>query len=729
MKLHKYIPAFALLAVSAAAMVGCTEDPELPPMIVPEAPHLKDVNTTILDLKTAYWSTERNYVNTVDVTEDGSHIYIKGRVVSSDESGNIYKSVIISDGTASLTLAINATKLYQTYQFGQELVIDLTGMKLGGYNGLMQLGGEGTYNGAPSMTFMEQSEFAAHAEQNGLSNPAKVDTLVTTVADVLAAKETPEGLISWQSRLVKIVDVSFVDAGQPFAGETTTNRYVTDAYGNRLNVRNSSYASFAKDLLPSGTGSVVGILSYYGTDWQLLLIDRNGCIGFESDEKPDVPADGGTKEDPYTVDQVLTLGNPGTTAWVKGYIVGSVPGKAYEETVFGTENASATNLVLAATADETDHTKCIPVQLPVGDVRAALNLQANPVNLGKEVMLNGSLEQYFGVPALKTVTSYIIDGQEGGQPDTPVGPVDPVSSLNATFEGVTAISQLPGWSLQNVKGNKPWYFTSFQENSYAAITGYKGTSTEGYESWLITPPLNFDAMAKKVLSFQSQAAYTGADKLEVFVMTTADPSTATLSALECHIAEPPASGYSGFETSGEISLESFSGVGYIGFRYTAPAGASGYRTYCIDNVVAGQDGQGGETPDPDEPDTPVTGGAGSEESPYTVADVVALNNPADKPVAWVEGYIVGSAPGKAASSFVTETGAGASATNLFIADSADQTDYNKCLPVQLPAGAVRDALNLQANPDNLGKKVKLSGTLEKYFGLPGLKSVSQYTVL
>lgn len=35
MKLHKYIPAFAMLAVSAAAMVGCTEDPELP-MIVPE---------------------------------------------------------------------------------------------------------------------------------------------------------------------------------------------------------------------------------------------------------------------------------------------------------------------------------------------------------------------------------------------------------------------------------------------------------------------------------------------------------------------------------------------------------------------------------------------------------------------------------------------------------------------------------------------------------------------
>ncbi len=307
-------------------------------------------------------------------------------------------------------------------------------------------------------------------------------------------------------------------------------------------------------------------------------------------ENPEPPVgDGdGTEDKPYVISQVVALGNPGTPAWVKGYIVGSAADKTADSFTTATgASASGTNIFIAATADETDYNKCLPVQLPVGDVRAALNLQANPGNLGKEVVVYGSLEAYFGLPGIKSVSQYKIDGQGG---DTPVEPVDPVSSLNATFEGVTAISQLPGWSLKNVIGNKSWYFTSFEENSYAAITGYKGTSTDGYESWLITPPLNFDAMAQKVLSFQSQAAYSGTDKLEVFVMTTADPSTATLSALECHIAEPPATGYSGFEASGEISLESFSGVGYIGFRYTAPAGASGYRTYCIDNVVAGQSG-------------------------------------------------------------------------------------------------------------------------------------------
>ena len=313
----------------------------------------------------------------------------------------------------------------------------------------------------------------------------------------------------------------------------------------------------------------------------------------EGVDLPEEPSDGiadgdGSKESPYSPAQVMALGNPGTTAWVKGYIVGSAADKTADSFTTATgASASGTNIFIAATADETDYNKCLPVQLPAGAIRAALNLQANPGNLGMVVTLNGSLEKYFGLPGVKTVTEYELDGQGG---DTPVEPVDPVSSLNATFEGVTAISQLPGWSLKNVIGNKSWYFTSFEENSYAAITGYKGTSTDGYESWLITPPLNFDAMAQKVLSFQSQAAYSGTDKLEVFVMTTADPSTATLSALECHIAEPPATGYSGFEASGEISLESFSGVGYIGFRYTAPAGASGYRTYCIDNVVAGQSG-------------------------------------------------------------------------------------------------------------------------------------------
>ncbi len=96
----------------------------------------------------------------------------------------------------------------------------------------------------------------------------------------------------------------------------------------------------------------------------------------------------------------------------------------------------------------------------------------------------------------------------------------------------------------------------------------------------------------------------------------------------------------------------------------------------------------------------------------------------------VTGYIVGAVNG---TSFgdggenckfdVTEIENNA---NILIADNADETDYTKCLVVQLTSGDVRNALNLVDNPGNLKKKVVLTATLETYFGVAGLKSTSAY---
>ena len=708
-----------------AGFSACQDHFDNPEVLVPVA-DIKP-NTTIEELKTLFWNDSTNYCHQIGVKENGDHYIIAGRVTSSDYDGNIFKTLYIQDETAPLSMSINQYNLYLDHRIGQELVMDLTGMYIGKYNGMMQLGAPSWFERDQCITtsFMAPELFNRHTQLNGLPDLSKVDTVL--VADFSQLGSSKEELIKWQGQLVRFNNAKFANAGNG----TLVDEYHSSGYNQSLNVnggsidvRTSGYAKFWNMPVPAGNCDVVGMLGYFN-GWQLVLndaagimeatvngdrehpytvaegiefaqagtgmsgwvsgyivgavapevtevksnsdiqwtapfvlantlviadsadcrdyteclilelpegsllqsagnlADNEGNLGkkmgisgrFVSDvyttygvtgydgraseffiegvDLPEEPSDGiadgdGSKESPYSPAQVMALGNPGTTAWVKGYIVGSAADKTADSFTTATgASASGTNIFIAATADETDYNKCLPVQLPAGAIRAALNLQANPGNLGMVVTLNGSLEKYFGLPGVKTVTEYELDGQGG---DTPVEPVDPVSSLNATFEGVTAISQLPGWSLKNVIGNKSWYFTSFEENSYAAITGYKGTSTDGYESWLITPPLNFDAMAQKVLSFQSQAAYSGTDKLEVFVMTTADPSTATLSALECHIAEPPATGYSGFEASGEISLESFSGVGYIGVRYTAPAGASGYRTYCIDNVVAGQSG-------------------------------------------------------------------------------------------------------------------------------------------
>ena len=115
-------------------------------------------------------------------------------------------------------------------------------------------------------------------------------------------------------------------------------------------------------------------------------------------------------------------------------------------------------------------------------------------------------------------------------------------------------------------------------------------------------------------------------------------------------------------------------------------------------------------------------GAGTQDNPYTVADVKILNN-ANKGPHWVKGYIIGAIDGKALAN--ATIGASTVETNFIIADAADENDPTAAIPVQLPAGFLRTSLNLNANPGNLKKEVMLYGTLEAYFSAPGVKNISK----
>lgn len=579
---------------TAALTSSCGDDFVRPPMVFPTA--TIEANTSLVDFKTAYWKSDRNYVSTVGLTADGEHTIIKGRVISSDETGNIYKAVMISDGTAALTIAINAYDLYQSYQFGQELVIDATDLKIGGYNGLMQLGGEGTYNNAPSMTFAESDVFAEHAQPNGLAMPNLVDTITTTIPDILQAGSSTEGLIKWQSELVRFDDVEWEEAGQPFAGASSTNRYIRDAQGNRLLVRNSSYASFKNDILPAGVGAVVGILSYYGTDWQLLLIDAQGCIGFEpaepgddtpGDDTPGTDKGDGSETAPYSVSQVIAL-NPTSTqdavatgVWVKGYIVGSMPtggsSTVLSGTVFGIEDAATTNFVIAGSADEKDFSKCIGIQLPAS-MRDALALANKPANLGKEVALCGDVMKYCGGPGLKNLTAYKLDGEEGGS--TPSTPGD------AIFSESFAASSLGGFTIENV--NLPAGLDAVWKGSasYGAVaTAYVSASQTNLaaDARLVSPEIDLTGVTAATLTFEHALNFfadINVAKTQATVEMSVDGGEwKTLQG----VSYPATLGWS-FVPSGSLDLAA--GAGHkikIAFHYTSTAAKAG--TWEVKNVV------------------------------------------------------------------------------------------------------------------------------------------------
>lgn len=148
----------------------------------------------------------------------------------------------------------------------------------------------------------------------------------------------------------------------------------------------------------------------------------------------------GTEASPYNITSVTTVGT-GTNVYVKGFIVGYISGKSFDDAVIGADTCTVlTNLLLASTATETNKSKCIPVQLPTGVIRSGLNLSQNKGNLGKEVVLCGNIEKYFGQTGVKNVVYATIDGQEiGNKPGVgPSGEAKGDGTLENPFNSVAA---------------------------------------------------------------------------------------------------------------------------------------------------------------------------------------------------------------------------------------------------------------------------------------------------
>lgn len=97
---------------------------------------------------------------------------------------------------------------------------------------------------------------------------------------------------------------------------------------------------------------------------------------------------------------------------------------------------------------------------------------------------------------------------------------------------------------------------------------------------------------------------------------------------------------------------------------------------------------------------------------------------------WVEGVIVGAVDGTTMKRTVFGT-AGLIESNIVLAPTADETDYQRCLPVQLSGSTkalkeVRNALNLALNPDNLGFTVFVKGEISNYLGTIGVKNANDW---
>jgi len=197
-------------------------------------------------------------------------IYISGIVTANDESGNLYKYIVIQDETAGLQLSIDQASLYADFRVGQRVVIKCRGMYLGRYNELPQLGY--IYNGKIGRlpATLMRDHFFLDSLPNKANLPAPLLLTPTTQLDATMV-----------NRLVRFENVSFADAGSLWADPAAAGDRKLEGGTNPFVVRTSNYASFATMPIPSGTGTIQGILGRFGSTYQLALRDTNDIIGFQ----------------------------------------------------------------------------------------------------------------------------------------------------------------------------------------------------------------------------------------------------------------------------------------------------------------------------------------------------------------------------------------------------------------------------------------------------------------
>ena len=428
-------------------------------------------------------------------------------------------------------------------------------------------------------------------------------------------------------------------------------------------------------------------------------------------DTPAVDPDMGTEDKPFDVASAIAAGDK-TGVYLKGYIVGSAyynGDTKQNELNFGTTNAQATNLLLAATATETDATKCMPIALPSGAIRTALNIKDNAGNIGKEVLLYGNLTKYFGQPGMKETSYAVLNGTAIGT--KPGGGTEPPSS-NLEAGQYFFIIQVDGTYKEGipVASDKDYGYITLED---ATITDGK---LAGKETHIFTFTKEGDGYT---IQDASNRYYYMDDSHTSFQVAAAKPASNHIWSVNVG-----SDGKATITNIGRNKVLDYS----TQYKNLSPGSNGGGYPMLLKQGAAldgGGSSGGGDTGGGD------TGGGdssvGTYANPYTVTSgIAAEGDGASTKVekVYIKGYIVGWVSGQVLADGAHFDGTATVKSNILIAASASETTLANCMPVQLPSGAVRTGINLQDNASVYGKEVLLYGNLEKYFGAAGVKTVT-----
>ena len=269
MKAIKYL---SLLAISLFTATSCMNEFDVPTFNQPPFGNngIGEANTTIAELKTKFASviSANQYQQLTD------SIIIEGVVVANDESGNVYKQIIINDTTGAFVIGINDVGLYAAMPIGQRVRIDCKDLYIGGYGKMGQIGS--LYNG--KIGRMSKSLLAKHVRIVGTPDATQVEM----VPELIDADYFTTANMEQLAKYVRLEGVEIVEADGTALWAPEEKKNSSNVVERKIKMgskdlvlRMSTYADFANETIPTGKLNINGVLTRYNNYWQFVISSTN----------------------------------------------------------------------------------------------------------------------------------------------------------------------------------------------------------------------------------------------------------------------------------------------------------------------------------------------------------------------------------------------------------------------------------------------------------------------
>jgi Family of unknown function (DUF5689) len=277
----------------------------------------------------------------------GENDIIEAYVTSSDEGGNFFKTVsfVSTDGTRGFSMSIDEYNLYNdnpiSLKPGRKVYIKLKGLYVarptGGAIGMV-------FGGAPAGSFNTLSRIPVSSYKKFIIPTCKVvdeEQIVIkqkTVAGV--AQDLTITDVLNETYLNKLVELSNVQFTDDFADGTydpnrldtsDSNTFIQNTLNpsQQLVIRTSSFANFAGNKIPVGSGKIRGVLTKFNSTYQIILrTERDVKLTEPRIIFPSFPLGGTTLNFSGTVTEDFTSFNVATNTFPK-YINDKTAGNKY----------------------------------------------------------------------------------------------------------------------------------------------------------------------------------------------------------------------------------------------------------------------------------------------------------------------------------------------------------------------------------------------------------------